>query len=355
MRTSLLVLAIYATLAAPVSGQIFRWLAFGDSITQAWSDVIFPNGGYPGRLKDDFSCNPSTCEVFNAGQSSESTAGGVTRIDQVLNNNGPFDVLLLMEGTNDIWGNPQVSNSTILFNLNAIANKAEAKGTEAIIASIIWLHPGGSRGTNRDDDVENLRDQISNSSMTNSRLFADPWSRLCPNGPDQHGHNQGACFWTQNHYWLNSETGQPDVVGHPNSSGFRMMADEFFSVINSTPIPAAATPDTPSGQIGDNTPTLTWTKESPVRASWYQVRVTGPGGTPFQEWVKASDVCSGNTCSTDVTSPLNDNNYNWQVMSRNARGRSGWSSQRSFTVSTATIFSNGFEFGNTSAWSETTP
>ena len=356
MRFFVRSLLIGAFLSAPASGQIFRWLAFGDSITVGWSDDINPSGGYPGRLENDLGCTPSTCRVVEKGLSGETTAEGVTRIRQVLNNSGPepYDVALIMEGTNDIFQPNNISNvsiPTIMFNLNQMATKAEKAGTEAVLASIIWLHPGGRHGTSRDQLVEDLRDRISRSARNNSRLFADTWSRLCPDGPDQHGHSQNACFWNHDHYWLND--GQPDIVGHPNSSGFRMIADEFFALIDSSPVPGLAVPSTPSGMIDDATPILTWTKESPALASWYQVRVTGLGGTYFRTWVKASEVCSGSTCSTEVTSSLDDGSYAWQVMSRNARGRSGWSSQRSFTIGAPAIFGDGFESGDTSAWSST--
>lgn len=349
-------LLIGAFLSAPASGQIFRWLAFGDSITAGWSDDINPSGGYPGRLENDLGCTPSTCQVVEKGLAGETTAEGVTRIRRVLNNSGPdpYDVALIMEGTNDIFQPNNISNvsiPTIMFNLNQMATKAEKAGTEAVLASIIWLHPGGQHGTSRDQLVEDLRDRLSSSARNNSRLFADTWSRLCSDGPDQHGHSQNACFWNHDHYWLSG--GQPDVVGHPNSSGFRMIADEFFALIDSSPVPGLAVPSTPSGMINDATPILTWTQESPALASWYQVRVTGPGGTYFQTWVKASQVCSGSTCSTEVTSSLDDNSYAWQVMSRNARGRSGWSSQRSFTIGSPAFFADGFESGDTSEWSST--
>lgn len=353
MRALFLVLLVGAILSAPASGQIFRWLAFGDSITEAWSDTAFL-GGYPGRLESDLNCTPSTCEVVNKGQSFETAAEGVTRFETVMNNTGPYDVAFIMEGTNDIWGPNNINNvsiPTILFNLNAMAIKAEARGTEAVPTSIIWLYPGAHpRNSPRNPLVQDLRNQLQSSASTNSRLFVDQWSILCPGG-------QTSCF-TQ-HYWHNPDNGLPDSVGHPDASGFRQMTDEFFSRINATPIPGPATPTSPSGGIGDNTPTLTWTIGSSVGASWYQVRVTGPGGTPFQAWIKASQACSGansgNTCSTDVISPLNDDSYNWQVMSRNARGRSGWSNQMSFTVGASTIFNDGFESGNSSAWSETSP
>ena len=351
MKPLTLAVVVTAVLAAPAAGQIFRWLAFGDSITRGWSDEA-GLGGYPGRLEDDFGCTPSTCEVFNAGQSFETAAEGVTRIDQVLNNNGPFDVAMIMEGTNDIWGPNninQISIPTIVFNLDTIASKAEAAGVEAVPTSIIWFHPDGHpKNPIRNPLIQNLRNQLQSSASTNARLFVDQWSILCPAGG-----GQSACF--DNHYWHDPDTGLPDVVGHPDASGFDLMANEFFAVINAIPVPTPATPNSPSGEISDDTPTLIWTKESPARATWYQVRITPTGGTALQAWRKASQVCSGSTCSTMLASALDDGNFSWQVMSRNARGRSDWSSPLNFTLTTSLIFSDSFESGDLGAWSSSQP
>jgi len=127
------------------------YLAFGDSITVGKYDNQ-ELGGYPGRLENDvdlLDCTMATCDVINEGEGGERTAAGVTRIDQVLAA-GTYDVLLLMEGTNDIFKRTPVSTETITFNLATIASKASAHGVETIHASIIWFHPEGNHATSRD-------------------------------------------------------------------------------------------------------------------------------------------------------------------------------------------------------------
>ena len=135
----------------------FRYLCFGDSITLGnFDDDYDPDEGYPGRLAftSRLNCPAANCEVINKGKSGEKTPGGLTRIDNVLNNN-PSHVLLLMEGTNDIFVEynkdfPKWSFETMVFNLKEMARKAEVRGTDAVHASIIWFHPGGDHGTSKE-------------------------------------------------------------------------------------------------------------------------------------------------------------------------------------------------------------
>ncbi len=178
---------------ASLEGQPFRWLAFGDSITLGNYDFD-ELGGYPGRLSDLLDCSPGVCEVFNAGKSGERTYQAVTRIDSVLDNEGPFDVMMLMEGTNDIFEGA-ISVETMVDNLEIIALKARIQGTETVHASIIWYHPDGEYGTTKDDEVEALRDGVEDLSITYSNYFVDIWDVLCPDShPDVHGHNQDPVF-----------------------------------------------------------------------------------------------------------------------------------------------------------------
>lgn len=341
----LLFLLVAAAPGATLEAEFFRWLAFGDSITLGNYD--FANeGGYPGRLHELLNCSPGVCEVFNAGKSGEKTYQGISRIDSVLEDDGPFDVMMLMEGTNDIFVEYSVENA--VWNLRIMALKAQGEGTDTVHASIIWYHPDGDYGTTKDDEVEALRDGVEDAAITYSRYFVDIWDVLCPDShPDVHGHTQTQCF--NQHY---SDVPNGDDRGHPIGSGYTMMANAFLNGLISVPIPDASSPVAPTGTINEARPAFHWDRESPVRANWYRVEIEGDSGPVIDRWLKASTYCDTSTCSFTPASfeELVDGDYTWQVQGRNPAGLAPWSADMSFTVFLNEIFSDGFESGDTGAW-----
>ncbi|MGH2687187.1 MAG: GDSL-type esterase/lipase family protein, partial [Actinomycetota bacterium] len=165
--------------ATPTTGEVptgstFRYMAFGDSITTGNSDECnpdcddqFSNCGYPTRLPTDpyLDCDTNDCEVVNKGRGGEATAEGVTRIQDVLDDEGPWDEVLLMEGTNDVcWEHdPSVSNDTIEFNLGAMESLAALEGVETLHASIIHINDESICPSDLPDPegrVADLRDRI---------------------------------------------------------------------------------------------------------------------------------------------------------------------------------------------------
>lgn len=348
MKGLLMLVSLLVALApgTPLEGQAFRWLAFGDSITLG--DYDFANlGGYPGRLDVLLGCSPGVCEVFNAGKGGEKTFQGVTRIDSVLNNDGPFDVMMLMEGTNDIFREYSVESA--VTNLGIIALKASSRGTETVHASIIWYHPDGDFGTTKDDEVEDLRHGVADLATTYSRYFVDIWDVLCPDShPDVHGHNQNQCF--NQHY---SEVPETDDRGHPVGSGYTMMAEAFRDGLLAVPVPDVASPTAPTGTVGEERPTFVWQRESPVRATWYRLIVEGDAGVAVDKWVEARSFCDTSSCSyrLSVIEDLTDGDYTWRLQGRNPAGVGSWSADTSITVLLQSIFFDGFESGDTRAWS----
>lgn len=339
-------------LAPPAESEYFRWLAFGDSITLGNYDFQ-ELGGYPGRLSDLLGCGPGVCEVFNAGKGGEKTYQAVTRIDTVLDNDGPFDVMMLMEGTNDIFVEYPVENA--IANLGIIAAKASARGTDTVHASIIWYHPDGQYGTTKDDEVEAIRDGSENHAIINDRYFVDIWDVLCPKShPDVHGHTQTQCF---NRHYSDVCPGFPppcgDNRGHPIGSGYTMMANAFFNGLMSVPIPGVVSPVAPTGTINEARPTFLWDRESPVGATWYRLLVEGPFGAAIDRWLEASNHCGVSSCSYTASEieELANGDYTWRVRGRNPAGLGSWSAEASLTIFLEGIFWDGFESGNTSAWS----
>ena len=90
---------------------------------------------------------------------------------------------------------------------------------------------------------------------------------------------------------------------------------------------------TPAG----SQPTLVW--DVIAGATWYHVQVadTGTlGGTAMEEneWVQATDACSGSQCSWQVDDALTNGSYDWRVRGRDALAHlSPWSSVWDFNIS----------------------
>ena len=223
-----LALACLACVASPSLAQT-RYLAFGDSITLGvGDDETLPEEerGYPPRLEDLLIAAGRDAIVENHGVGGEKTAEGLSRIDDVLAGGG--DVLLLMEGSNDI--SRSISRETTMENLRAMANKAEARGLAVIHATTIPRIPDAGRDA---DNVLNqrLNEEIRHMAGVRGRDLADNFE-VFGQLPD--------LFDT--YYW-----DQPtDQVGHPNAAGYDVMADVFFDVIvGNDSVPPVTGPQAP--------------------------------------------------------------------------------------------------------------
>ena len=195
--------------AAAASGQVV-YLAFGDSITAGTGDGE-DLGGYPARLEQGLTQAGENAEVLNFGMAGEFTNEGITRIDEVLAEGG--DILLLMEGTNDITRG--LSEETSLFNLGEMARKAEAQGMEAVIATLIPRIPEARV------DPENFQNQrlvegIRDLAGTSQRGLVDPFEVF------------GTTEDLFDSFYAEIED---DPVGHPNSDGYDLLASIFRDVL----------------------------------------------------------------------------------------------------------------------------
>ncbi len=331
-------MALVAWLAggnAPSAAAVFEVVGFGDSVTHA---VTFDVGGgstcnagnpdtcgYIGRLGRSayYDCDPSTCRFANRGRPSETTIAGLTRLNQVLSER-PWDLVLLMEGTNDL--NTGISVQTAQFNLSQMAARAKARNVGTAQASIIWFNPsvskpnlGGLNGAAR-----SLRNAIASQANASRRCFVDAWSRLCPAGSGQIG-----CF--NRNYWK----GGADGVGHPNASGYSILTDEFYSVLGSPGLPGAAEIVAPLEQACAKDTEIRWIKESVAGTScgnWFRVQLEGPGGTTFDDWRQEADVCTGSDCTLILPGGLSKGEYSVRVQTRNTSGYGPWTRSESFST-----------------------
>ncbi|MFN7940504.1 MAG: GDSL-type esterase/lipase family protein [Thermoanaerobaculia bacterium] len=207
-------------------------IAFGDSITQGYGDDSpqWDGGGYPARLqkwlRNDGYLNAT---VENDGIGGESTADGLSRIDDVLAGGG--DWLILMEGSNDVTG--RVSAETIRANLNQMASRAEADGLRVLHATVIPRWP--TAGYDSDNlHTEILNDEIRDLAAVTSRGLADQFAEFIalPDVFDDYYQHENL----------------DDPVGHPNGSGYNVMAGLFLDTLE----PLLSTPSiqiVPPGSI----------------------------------------------------------------------------------------------------------
>jgi len=172
LRRLLAIAALLAALfASPAAAQTV-YLAFGDSITAGSFDES-AEPGYPPALEDLLIARGVNAVVENHGLPGETTGEALSRIDSVLAGGG--DVLLLMEGTNDV--NQAVPLTTIIFNLDEIAGRAEAAGMGAVHATIIPRRPtANTDGDNR--TTRNVNGDVRALAWETGRSLVDPFDLL---------------------------------------------------------------------------------------------------------------------------------------------------------------------------------
>jgi acyl-CoA thioesterase I len=196
--------------AAPAAAQTL-YVAFGDSITQGvGDDPSRAEPGWPPRLEEILADRGEDAVVVNAGLAGETTSEGLERIRSVLNQHGG-DVLLLMEGTNDVGS--RISEETSLFNLDTIAERAEARGLSVIHATIVPRLPSANYdGNNRVTAGFNAK--VRELAWQNERGLADPFEVFRYQTPD----------------WESLYAGGADKL-HPNAAGYDRLAEVFADVI----------------------------------------------------------------------------------------------------------------------------
>ena len=351
-------LACVITTAASVAATDY-W-AFGDSITRG------EGGGFnldpdPGSSTDCLAASPypTKCgyhwrledalttlagidnDVLNRGVAGETTGTGISRIDEAgeplsasrCTDPDAGDVLLLMEGTNDISG--AISTTTIKANLGIMIGKATTKCVHSVIASTVRRLMAGTALGSKEGDPGHLPTSLLTTKIValageKNRAYVDVWSPLCPDQP---------CYgFTQpptTNFWGRLGAGDP---GHVSYLGYDVMAPLFEAAILADPLPDAVTPLGPSGDSMNTTPTFSWNED--VNSDWYFLEVDG--GVSYQRWhpeeeeqTPGVNICTGGVCTFDPGVALADGDHTWRVRTRNLRGVGSWSPTSSFGVWTA--------------------
>ncbi|MGM0595221.1 MAG: arylesterase [Pseudomonadota bacterium] len=121
-----LLLSLLLLLSLPAWGGTI--MVFGDSLSAGYG--LEEGQGWVALLRDRLERKGFPYKVVNASISGDTTAGGLSRIDQALRQHQP-DILLLELGAND--GLRGLSLKAMENNLNSIIEKAKAAGAEVLL------------------------------------------------------------------------------------------------------------------------------------------------------------------------------------------------------------------------------
>ena len=131
-----------------------RFLAFGDSLTEGAATPSASNDAahdrsYPAKLLAMLEGEYTTDEpvVVNGGRGGEQAAQAGPRLAALLDADHP-DVVMLMDGVNDLSQDPDVSHA--LAAVRALVTVAEAHGAKVIVATLPPERRGGSRASTID-------------------------------------------------------------------------------------------------------------------------------------------------------------------------------------------------------------
>jgi len=210
--TALLLAAALTSAAAPGHAQDLKILAFGDSMTFGIGD---PAGlGYPERLENALG---DGYIVLNFGEPGEDTSMGLSRIGEAFAQGG--DVLLLMEGTNDVTlvAQGELSIETTLDNIDLMISRTRDAQIEPVLASIVPRSPEAKRDRSNSVTaffVGELREEA----IQRNVRFADAYDLFDPElVPD----------YFEEYF----DPSPDDPVGHLNGAGYDRLAGRFADLL----------------------------------------------------------------------------------------------------------------------------
>ena len=135
--------AFQVTVLGPPRLSATRFLAFGDSLTAGWVSPSAagvrpePMSAYPYLLQRELQSRyvTQTIEVINAGAPGEEARDAVSRFRSVLSGQRP-EVVLLMEGTNDLDVVAGGGAEDAVAALNAMVRYAQDSGADVVLMTI---------------------------------------------------------------------------------------------------------------------------------------------------------------------------------------------------------------------------
>jgi lysophospholipase L1-like esterase len=224
---------------APPKVIVTRFVAFGDSIT--WGEdgtnpsispaetgrlhpaVQLPvSDTYPGALEADLRARytTQTPTVANAGQRDEAASdpSAFSRFVFVLSNN-PSDIVLIMEGANDIASRDSHIFPAVIAGLQKMIDYAKGRGMRVMLATIPPENPTGIRGLGW-SLVPGLNEQIRALAASENVALVDVYQAF---GGD-----------------VTTLIGFDGL--HPTALGYHRIADTFFATVKSAlEVPSSTT------------------------------------------------------------------------------------------------------------------
>jgi lysophospholipase L1-like esterase len=219
------------TVTAPPKLSVTRFVAFGDSIT--WGEdgqnslLLLPgihrtirvpaSQQYPAVLKLELAARytAQSPDVYNAGKQGESvTELTVPTTPQRFSNllaGGQYDVVLLMEGTNDLNDRDASIEPVVIATLQQMLRDAKGRGVRPYLATIPPENPHGFRGLAW-SLVPGLNDRIRTLAMSEHVPLVEVYQALNTD--------------------INTFIGFDGL--HPTVAGYAKIADLFFAAIEQT-------------------------------------------------------------------------------------------------------------------------
>jgi lysophospholipase L1-like esterase len=195
--------------AVPLIGAM-RYVAFGDSITEGkLSNGDITQTPYPVGLKRELEMRYTSqlFVVLGEGGGGETTAGGVSRLPGVLNADAP-EVLLLLEGVNDLASAGSAGISPMISNLRNMVQQAQGRGIRVFLGTLPPEIPNAQRAGAQPFIVP-ANDQIRALAGSTGATLVDVYQALIGS--------------------LTTFIG-PDGL-HPTEQGYQMIAKTFFDAI----------------------------------------------------------------------------------------------------------------------------
>jgi len=208
-----------------------RFLAFGDSTTAgevtipvsfgasgqgaAWGPLrVVPEASYPTQLRafltGRYTAQTASIQVTNAGRSGEGATDGALRFPGVLSSSNA-DVVLLLEGYNDLSLYGRRGINVGIAGLDAMAKEARNRGARVFIAALTPSRPGGVNTLDQELIVE-YNDRVRTMAAGEGAVYVNLFDAFLPS--------------------LATYVGVDGL--HPTEAGYRRMAEEFLTAIRTT-------------------------------------------------------------------------------------------------------------------------
>ena len=214
------------TVLGPPKLSVTRFLAFGDSITEGkiGDGTLLPNGGYPGFLKDSLAARyvTQTFAIPNAGCGGEAVVTpvqsplpcnptvqgtGVARLPGTLDLAAP-DVLLLLEGVNDLSDGDPAKIPFVAEGLRSMVFQARSRNVHVCLATLTPERTNTIHG-HAYLVIPAMNDQIRQLASQQGATLVDLYAAF-------------------------GGTAEPYISTdglHPNAAGYQKIAETFFDAI----------------------------------------------------------------------------------------------------------------------------